>query len=122
WPMFCLSYDVAAGVYLAWLLASGRLNAEARPGFGVRIRPHVGAELSAASAAELAGDPARGFRHLERAHVLGQGSTIEHVRVHARMLLWGLRQRQAREVTGQALRLVGAATKTGLGLIPHGNT
>jgi len=122
WPMFCLSYDVVAGVYLAWLLASRRLRAEATPGFGTRIRPHVEAELAAAAAAELGGDPAGGFRHLERAHVLGQGSTVEHVRVHVRMLLWGLRRRQAREVTGQALRVVGAATKTGLGLIPHGNT
>jgi pimeloyl-ACP methyl ester carboxylesterase len=31
WPMFCLSYDVVAGVYLAWLLASGRLRADAGP-------------------------------------------------------------------------------------------
>jgi pimeloyl-ACP methyl ester carboxylesterase len=122
WPMFCLSYDVVAGVYLAWLLISGRLREEATPGFGARIRPHVKAELAAAAAAELTGDPAGSFRHLERAHVLGQGSTVEHVRVHARMLAWGLRQRRAGEVAGQALRIIGAATKTGLGLIPHGNT
>lgn len=122
WPMFCLSFDVMAGGYLAWRLASARLDAQARPGFGARIRPHVQAELSAAASAELAGDPAAGFRHLERAHVLGQASTIEHVRVHARMLSWGLRQRNAREVVGQMQRIVGAAAVTGLGLIPQGNT
>ncbi len=27
WPAFCSSYDVAAAVYLAWLLKSGRLRA-----------------------------------------------------------------------------------------------
>ena len=27
WPSFCLAYDVAAGLYLAWLLSSGRLPA-----------------------------------------------------------------------------------------------
>lgn len=29
WPAFCLGYDVAAGLYLAWLLQSGRLQARA---------------------------------------------------------------------------------------------
>ena len=27
WPQFCGAYDVAAALYLAWLLASGRLRA-----------------------------------------------------------------------------------------------
>src|SRR5205085_9817345 len=27
WPQFCLTYDVAAAGYLAWLLKSGRLRA-----------------------------------------------------------------------------------------------
>ncbi|MCB1122583.1 MAG: hypothetical protein KJT03_13605 [Verrucomicrobiae bacterium] len=27
WPGFCLAYDVAAAVYLAWLLKSGRIRA-----------------------------------------------------------------------------------------------
>ena len=38
------------------------------------------------------------------------------------MLLWGARQRRPRECVGQLLRLAGAATKTALGLVPHGNT
>jgi len=54
--------------------------------------------------------------------VLGQASTLLHVRVHWNMLLWGLHQRSAREVLGQILRLVGAASKTPLGLVPSGNT
>ena len=29
WPDFCLSYDVTAAAYLAWLLGSGRLRAAA---------------------------------------------------------------------------------------------
>lgn len=122
WPMFCLSYDVVAGGLLAWLISSRRLGATARPGFGARIRPHVQAELAAAAASEQAGDPAASFHHLERAHILGQTSTIEHVRVHGRMLLWGLRRRNVGEVAGQMQRMIGAAAVTGLGLIPHGNT
>jgi hypothetical protein len=30
WPEFCLTYDVTAAAYLAWLLASGRIRAAAR--------------------------------------------------------------------------------------------
>ncbi len=90
--------------------------------FGTRIRPHVTRELEQATAAERDGRPSRAFEHLEKAHVLGQASTREHVRVHWAMLRFGARQRQLREVAGQVLRLVGASTKTGLGLVPPGNT
>lgn len=62
------------------------------------------------------------FVHLERAHVLGQESTLQHVRVHWLMFLWGLRRRNARECLGQVLRIFGAATKTAAGLVPSGNT
>lgn len=92
------------------------------PSFRTRILPAVDAELEAARAARRRGDAAAAFGHLERAHVLGQASTRLHVRVHWLMFLWGLRQRSPREVIGQALRIVGAATKTPFGLVPRGNT
>lgn len=90
--------------------------------FAARIRGHVDLELDAARAAAVLGQEARAFGHLERAHVLGQASTLLHVRVHWHMLRAGLRQRRAREIAGQLLRLVGAATKTPVGLVPTGNT
>ncbi|MCR4302341.1 MAG: DUF3703 domain-containing protein, partial [Sulfuricaulis sp.] len=90
--------------------------------FGRTIRPHVQAELRAALEAEAQGQSSAAFGHLERAHVLGQASTVEHVRVHWRMFLWGLRQRSVRECLGQVLRIAGAATKTAVGLVPYGNT
>jgi len=90
--------------------------------FANLIRPYVDAELEAASRAESAGDAAFAFRCLERAHVLGQASTVEHVRVHWRMLLWGWRRRSVRECAGQVTRIVGAATKTFIGFVPEGNT
>ena len=92
------------------------------PPYAERIRPYVDAELEAASRAEANGDLSRSFRHLERAHVLGQQSTVQHVRVHWRMLRWGWRQGEAREVIGQVTRIVGAATKTAFGMVPTGNT
>lgn len=54
--------------------------------------------------------------------MLGQGSTVQHVRVHLRMLMWGLRRHDPREVGGQVFRVIGAATKTWAGLVPAGNT
>lgn len=85
--------------------------------FADNIRPYVDAELAAADAH---GDDE--FAHLERAHILGQASTREHVRVHWRMLKWGWRQGDSREVLGQVTRLIGAATKTFIGWVPTGNT
>lgn len=90
--------------------------------FGQRIRPAVTAELRAAASEEQEGRTRESFRHLERAHVLGQASTIEHVRVHVHMLAWAVRHRILREAVGQVLRIVGAATKTAVGWVPVGNT
>lgn len=90
--------------------------------FARRIRPHVQAELDAAAAREARGEPVSAFAHLERAHVLGQASTVEHVRVHAAMLRWALRHHDGVEALGQVWRIAGAATKTALGWVPSGNT
>jgi hypothetical protein len=85
--------------------------------FADNIRPHVDAELRAARA-----HPEREFAHLERAHVLGQAATREHVRVHWRMLAWAWRHRDVREMFGQSFRLIGATIGTFVGLVPTGNT
>lgn len=90
--------------------------------FTRRIGPGVDAELAAATEAEARGEFPASFAHLERAHVLGQASTYQHVRVHCRMLAWGWRRGSLRECLGQVLRIVGAATKTAFGLVPAGNT
>lgn len=90
--------------------------------FGDRIRPFVDDELHAAAVAEAAGDPQASFRHLERAHVLGQASTVQHVRAHYHMLLWGIRRSNAGEVVAQVLRIVFAALKTAIKAVPVGNT
>ena len=122
WPMFCMSYDVVAGAYLAWRLAAKEIDAANPLSFGRRIQRYVNAELISAESAEKAGDAATAFRHLERAHVLGQRSTVQHVRAHWRMLMWALRQRRPGEVFGQLTRVIGAASKTWMGLVPYGNT
>ncbi len=81
-------------------------------------------ELEIVTAGELsaAGDYEGAFRHLERAHVLGQASTYQHTRIHWLMLKHGLRERDGKEIAGQILRIGGAASKTPLGIYPKGNT
>jgi hypothetical protein len=63
--------------------------------FALRIQPYVHAELDAAASAEAQGRFHTAFAHLERAHVLGQRATVEHVRVHWRMFRFALRNRFA---------------------------
>lgn len=90
--------------------------------FASRIKPHVDKELAKAAEQRRSNQPAREFECLERAHVLGQASTVQHVRTHSLMLAWSIRNRKLREFIGQIFRIVGAATKTAVGLVPTGNT
>ena len=59
---------------------------------------------------------------LERAHILSQPWPIAHVRSHAAMMRLALRQRDRREVLGQALRIVVAGPASAVGKYPAGNT
>lgn len=90
--------------------------------FSRRIARAVRAELVLARRARATGNPAQEFQHLENAHVLGQGATYWHVRVHGQMFCWAWRNRCPREWRGQLLRIAGALTKTALGWVPAGNT
>ena len=90
--------------------------------FALLIQPSVQAELDAAASAESRGHFTTAFEHLERAHVLGQPATVEHVRVHWRMFRFAVRNRRTGEAFGQAWRLVAAAVFTAFGLVPEGNT
>ncbi|MEP7294714.1 MAG: DUF3703 domain-containing protein [Burkholderiales bacterium] len=90
--------------------------------FARRIRPAVQFELDAAHRAEASGNPDDAFRRLERAHVLGQATTIEHVRVHWHMSRWAARRGNTGDAVNQLWRMTAAAMKTGIGWIPLGNT
>jgi len=86
------------------------------------IERHIAIEIAEAERLSAAGEAEAAFRHLERAHVLGQSSTYQHTRVHWLMLKHGFWQRDTNEIVGQVLRIGGAATKTPLGIYPKGNT
>ena len=78
-------------------------------------------EIANASQACRLGDFEIAFRHLERAHILGQRSTIRHVQVHCLMLKHGIATRRPREVVGQLVRIVAAALFSRI-WVPAGNT
>jgi len=90
--------------------------------FKENIRPYVETELAKSRDAESDGNFVAAFSHLENAHVLGQESTYWHVKVHYLMMLWGFRQRNASEVVGQVVRVIGAALLTAIKGVPIGNT
>jgi hypothetical protein len=62
WPMFCMSYDVTAGLYLAWLLHR-KSSVAPSPMVGHPIGQYVQSELDAA--AELQATPAASFREIQ---------------------------------------------------------
>lgn len=86
------------------------------------LRPHFVAELDLAAQAECAGDLPAAWRHLERAHILGQRSAIAHTQAHLRMAAYALRRADAREVLGQLPRIVGGFFLSLSGRVPTGNT
>lgn len=91
-------------------------------GMNSDLAKHIELELDNALSAQVSGNLDLAFSHLERAHVLGQSSTLTHTRVHWAMLKVGLKRRDVREIWGQIVRIVGAATKTPFGIYPTGNT
>ena len=87
-----------------------------------RIKPHWELEIKASEEAASIGNREAEFKHLERAHVLGQYSTLLHTKTHILMMLWGFHNRNFEEIAGQIFRIIVAFTKTIFGLIPSGNT
>lgn len=67
------------------------------------------------------GDATKGWRHLERAHVIAQPDAIAHVGSHVAMLRRGIVDRDAREVAGQLVRALLAGPASLVGRIPTGN-
>ncbi len=87
-----------------------------------KIKNYIDAEVERAENFVDENDFDAAFRHLERAHVLGQAITYEHTRVHVLMLKIGWKRKDLREIFGQIFRIIGASTKTPFGIYPTGNT
>lgn len=62
------------------------------------------------------------WHHLERAHIIAQPYPMEHTEVHWKMLRFGIRTKNSREVVGQLPRLLVGGVKSFVGKVPVGNT
>ncbi len=62
------------------------------------------------------------WRHLERAHILGQAWPLQHTKAHWCMIAFAVRVKNGKEILGQIPRLVIGGVKSFVGEIPVGNT
>lgn len=86
------------------------------------LRKEVVKEYELSKLAERKDDLHKAWRHLERAHILGQAWPIDHTQTHWRMLLFAFRRKNLKEIIGQFPRLIVGGVKSFLGEIPVGNT
>lgn len=95
-----------------------RLNTRMPGGF----KPHYRQELNLYRDKLAMGHLQEAWRHLERAHILGQAYPYQHSEVHWLMLRFGFMIKDWREIRGQILRLFVGGVKSFVGKVPVGNT
>lgn len=86
------------------------------------LKPYFRQEFVHYKASFAAREYAKAWRHLERAHIIGQPWPSEHSYVHWQMLRFGLAIKDSHEVIGQLPRLLVGGVKSFVGKIPNGNT
>lgn len=86
------------------------------------LKPFFNKEMEAAVAEFANNNLQRSWKHLERGHILGQPYPLEHSLVHWRMLQFGIKTKNAKEIIGQIPRLLVGGVKSFVGKIPVGNT
>jgi hypothetical protein len=86
------------------------------------LKEHFNKELQMANSTFLKGELQESWRHLERAHILGQAWPVEHTKTHWKMLQFAFRIKNSKEIFGQIPRLIIGGVKSFVGEIPVGNT
>lgn len=86
------------------------------------LQPFYQSELTKAAASLKKGHLMISWRHLERAHILGQLYPYQHTEVHWKMLCFGIKIKNGKEIIGQIPRLLFGGVKSFVGHIPVGNT
>jgi len=88
----------------------------------IALKSYFHKELTEAENTFFKGYFQQSWRHLERAHILGQPYPIAHTFVHWKMLLFGIKTKNTKEIIGQIQRLLVGGLKSFVGNIPIGNT
>ena len=86
------------------------------------LRPYFEKELSAYDSSLQENKLQQAWRHLEKAHVIGQAYPLKHTYVHWKMLQFGIKIKSLKEIIGQIPRLLIGGVKSFVGKIPVGNT
>lgn len=86
-----------------------------------KLKPYYDKELISYQKEYLKGNLKNAWNHLERAHILGQRYPYSHTFVHWKMLQFGLRIKNTKEILGQIPRLIFGGVKSFVGTIPVGN-
>ena len=86
------------------------------------LRTHYIDELQKYQEELIMGNLSIAWRHLERAHILGQLWPREHNYVHWLMLKFGIHIKDKKEIVGQIPRLLIGGVKSFVGRVPVGNT
>lgn len=86
------------------------------------LTPYYEQELAQYRVQMAKGNLSEAFRHLERAHIIGQAYPVAHTYVHWKMLGFGIKIKSGREIIGQIPRLLVGGVKSFVGEIPTGNT
>lgn len=86
-----------------------------------KLKQAFRAEMRTAADYYRDGDLDQSFRHLERAHILGQRYVLPHTESHWWMFKVGLRRRDPREVLGQVVRMAASLVISRI-WVPVGNT
>lgn len=86
-----------------------------------RLTPFYEKELIRFQDEFSSGNLTSAWNHLERAHILGQRYPFSHSYVHWKMLQFGFKIKNRKEIVGQIPRLVFGGVKSFVGTIPTGN-
>lgn len=87
-----------------------------------KLKPFFTKELEQAAHSFETQNLQQSWRHLERAHIIGQPYPYEHSLVHWKMLKFGIAIKDTNEVIGQLPRLLVGGVKSFVGTVPIGNT
>jgi len=88
----------------------------------VGLKTHFENELLLAQQQYKQNNLRASWRHLERAHILGQAWPVQHTKAHWKMMGFALRIKNIKEIIGQIPRLLVGGIKSFVGEIPVGNT
>jgi len=86
-----------------------------------RLKQYFDTELEKYKFAYSNGELKRAWSHLERAHILGQQYPYAHTYVHWKMLQFGIKIKNGKEILGQIPRLIFGGVKSFVGSVPIGN-